>query len=176
MRTKLLGTALAMLFFCGSLAWLPALGQDRPGEGRGDEAKKEEGDGPRGQGRQRRRIQAVRRGDHEGGQDARPACSWSTGSTTRSSTRSRPTELGKEMLWVTQIEQTQSGYGYGGSPVGDRVVRWEQRGDDILLRDVKYEHPRRRERPDQGRRRGQLGRGDHRGLPDQGVRQGQGAR
>ena len=48
--------------------------------------------------------------------------------------------LGKEMLWVTQIERTPSdGYGYGGSPVGDRVVRWEQRGDDILLRDVKYE-------------------------------------
>jgi Met-zincin/Domain of unknown function (DUF5117)/Domain of unknown function (DUF5118) len=50
-----------------------------------------------------------------------------------------PTEvLGKPMLWVTQIEKTQSGYGYGGSPVGDRVVRWEQRGDDILLRDVRF--------------------------------------
>ena len=35
MRTKLLGTALAMLFFCGSLAWLPALGQDRPRDGQG---------------------------------------------------------------------------------------------------------------------------------------------
>jgi hypothetical protein len=50
-----------------------------------------------------------------------------------------PTELlGKPMLWVTQIERTQSGFGYGGSPVGDRVVRWEQRGEDILLRDVRY--------------------------------------
>jgi hypothetical protein len=50
-----------------------------------------------------------------------------------------PTDLlGKPMLWVTQIEKTQSGYGYGGSPVGDRVVRWEQRNDDILLRDVKF--------------------------------------
>ncbi len=48
-------------------------------------------------------------------------------------------ELGKEMLWVTQLEQTQAGHSYGGEPVGDRVVRWEQRGDDILLRDVKYE-------------------------------------
>ena len=47
-------------------------------------------------------------------------------------------ELGVEMLWVTQIEQTQTGYGYGGSPVGDRVVRWERREDDILLRDVNY--------------------------------------
>ncbi len=48
-------------------------------------------------------------------------------------------ELGKEMLWVTQLEQTQSGHGYGGSPIGNRVVRWEQRNDDVLLRDVRYE-------------------------------------
>ena len=48
-------------------------------------------------------------------------------------------ELRKEMLWVTQIQQTQTGHGYGGEPVGDRVVRWEQRGNDVLLRDVKYE-------------------------------------
>ena len=40
---------------------------------------------------------------------------------------------------MTQLEQTQAGYSYAGEPVGDRVVRWEQRGDDILLRDVKYE-------------------------------------
>jgi hypothetical protein len=48
-------------------------------------------------------------------------------------------ELGKEMLWVTRLEQTQAGYSHAGEPVGDRVVRWEQRGDDVLLRDVKYE-------------------------------------
>ena len=47
--------------------------------------------------------------------------------------------LGKDLLWVTQIEKTGTGSGYGGSPVGDRVVRWEQRNDDILLRDVKYD-------------------------------------
>jgi hypothetical protein len=46
--------------------------------------------------------------------------------------------LGKPMLWVTTIERTQSGFGYGGSPVGNRVVRWEQRGEDILLRDVRF--------------------------------------
>jgi Met-zincin/Domain of unknown function (DUF5117)/Domain of unknown function (DUF5118) len=46
--------------------------------------------------------------------------------------------LGKDLLWVTQLAATQSGHGYAGSPIGDRVVRWEQRGDDILLRDVKY--------------------------------------
>ena len=51
-----------------------------------------------------------------------------------------PTEiLGKDCLWVTQIEKTGAGNGYGGSPVGDRVVRWEQRNDDILLRDVNYD-------------------------------------
>ncbi|MFO0908698.1 MAG: DUF5117 domain-containing protein [Isosphaeraceae bacterium] len=50
-----------------------------------------------------------------------------------------PTDLlGKPLLWVTQIERTQSGFGYGGSPVGDRVVRWEQREDSILLRDVRF--------------------------------------
>ena len=48
-------------------------------------------------------------------------------------------ELGKEMLWVVQVEKTGTGYGYGGSPVGDRVVRWEQREDQVLLRDVKYQ-------------------------------------
>ncbi|MGE3821805.1 MAG: zinc-dependent metalloprotease [Isosphaeraceae bacterium] len=50
-----------------------------------------------------------------------------------------PTELlGKPMLWVTHIERTQAGYGFAGSPVTDRVLRWEQRGEDILLRDVKF--------------------------------------
>ena len=51
-----------------------------------------------------------------------------------------PTDaLTKDFLWVTQIEKTGAGNGYGGSPVGDRVVRWEQRNDDILLRDVNYD-------------------------------------
>jgi hypothetical protein len=49
-----------------------------------------------------------------------------------------PLAFGKDLLWVTQLAATQSGYGYGGSPVNHRVVRWEQRGDDILMRDVKY--------------------------------------
>ncbi|HEU0010630.1 MAG TPA: zinc-dependent metalloprotease [Verrucomicrobiae bacterium] len=48
-------------------------------------------------------------------------------------------ELGRDFLWVTQIERTQAGYGYGGgSPVGNRVVRWEVRDKDVLLRDVKF--------------------------------------
>ncbi len=49
-----------------------------------------------------------------------------------------PAAFGNDLLWVTQLAATQSGFGYGGSPVNHRVVRWEQRGDDILLRDVKY--------------------------------------
>ena len=36
-------------------------------------------------------------------------------------------ELGKPMLWVTQLAKTQSGHGYAGSPISDRVVRWELR-------------------------------------------------
>lgn len=47
-------------------------------------------------------------------------------------------QLGKDMLWVTQIAKTQAGFGYGGTSAGNRVVRWEKRGETILLRDVKY--------------------------------------
>ena len=46
--------------------------------------------------------------------------------------------LGTDMLWVTQLEETQAGFGYGGTGVGNRVVRWEIRGEDVLLRDIKY--------------------------------------
>ncbi|MCU0962429.1 MAG: DUF5117 domain-containing protein, partial [Pirellulaceae bacterium] len=49
-----------------------------------------------------------------------------------------PTRFGQDMLWVTQIAQTQAGFSYAGMPVGDRVVRWELRGEKVLLRDVKY--------------------------------------
>ena len=46
--------------------------------------------------------------------------------------------LGVEFLWVTQIARTQAGHGYGGTGVGNRVVRWELRGEDVLVRDVKF--------------------------------------
>ena len=39
---------------------------------------------------------------------------------------------------MTSLEQTQAGFSYAGMPVGDRVVRWELRGEKVLLRDVKY--------------------------------------
>jgi hypothetical protein len=48
------------------------------------------------------------------------------------------TELGVEFLWVSQIAKTTEGAGYGGQPLGSRVVRWERRNDRILLRSVSY--------------------------------------
>ncbi|HEV3166090.1 MAG TPA: DUF5117 domain-containing protein, partial [Isosphaeraceae bacterium] len=46
--------------------------------------------------------------------------------------------FGKDILWVTQLERTQTGFGFAGSPLGHRVVRWEQRGENVLLREVTY--------------------------------------
>jgi len=47
--------------------------------------------------------------------------------------------LGKEFLWVSQIAKTTLGAGWGGQAAGNRVVKWERRGDRILLRNVSYE-------------------------------------
>ena len=49
------------------------------------------------------------------------------------------TTLGREFLWVSQIARTTLGAGYGGQAAGNRVVKWERRGDRILLRAVSYE-------------------------------------
>ena len=49
-----------------------------------------------------------------------------------------PDGFGPHMLWVTQIAQTQAGHSYAGMPVGDRVMRWELKGQTVLLRDVHY--------------------------------------
>ncbi|MDX1999903.1 MAG: zinc-dependent metalloprotease, partial [Thermoanaerobaculia bacterium] len=48
-------------------------------------------------------------------------------------------ELEKEFLWVSQIARTTLGVGYGGQAMGNRVVKWERRGDRVLLRSVSYE-------------------------------------
>jgi hypothetical protein len=48
-------------------------------------------------------------------------------------------ELDKEFLWVSQIAKTTLGAGYGGQAAGNRVVRWERRGNRILLRNVEYD-------------------------------------
>ncbi|GAB4467010.1 MAG: zinc-dependent metalloprotease [Armatimonadaceae bacterium] len=50
-----------------------------------------------------------------------------------------PSVLGKEILWVTTLRATQTGAGYGGQEVQDRVVRLEKRDDVILLRGVDYQ-------------------------------------
>jgi hypothetical protein len=49
-------------------------------------------------------------------------------------------ELGKDFLWVTQIKRTSAGagQGWGGQPVGNRVVRWELSNNRVLLREVDY--------------------------------------
>jgi hypothetical protein len=47
--------------------------------------------------------------------------------------------LGREFLWVSQIAKTTLGAGYGGQAAGNRVVKWERRGDRILLRSVSYD-------------------------------------
>lgn len=49
------------------------------------------------------------------------------------------TELDKEFLWVTQIAKTTMGVGYGGQALGNRVVRWELKGNKVHLRDINYE-------------------------------------
>ncbi len=48
-------------------------------------------------------------------------------------------ELNKEFLWVSQIARTTLGAGYGGQAAGNRVVRWERKGNRILLRNVAYD-------------------------------------
>jgi Domain of unknown function (DUF5117)/Domain of unknown function (DUF5118) len=45
-------------------------------------------------------------------------------------------ELGKDYLLVSQLKRTTLGAGYGGDPVGNRLLRWEQRGNRVLLRTV----------------------------------------
>jgi hypothetical protein len=47
--------------------------------------------------------------------------------------------LGREFLWVSQIKSTTLGAGYGGQSAGNRIVRWERRGDRVFLRSVSYE-------------------------------------
>jgi hypothetical protein len=47
-------------------------------------------------------------------------------------------ELGKDFLWVTQLKATTFGAGYGGQAVNNRVVRWEQIGNRVMLRIENY--------------------------------------
>ncbi|MFN8140322.1 MAG: zinc-dependent metalloprotease [Fimbriimonadales bacterium] len=44
---------------------------------------------------------------------------------------------GRDFLWVTEIQQTPLG-NYNGTAAGDKVVRFERRGDKVLMRVVNY--------------------------------------
>ncbi len=48
------------------------------------------------------------------------------------------TELDKELLWNSQIAKTTLGAGYGGGQLATRVVRWELKGNRVLLREINY--------------------------------------
>jgi hypothetical protein len=47
-------------------------------------------------------------------------------------------ELGKDLLWNTQIAKTTVGVGYGGGQVTNRVVQWQLRNNRVYLRDVNF--------------------------------------
>ncbi|MDR3702952.1 MAG: zinc-dependent metalloprotease [Candidatus Sulfopaludibacter sp.] len=47
-------------------------------------------------------------------------------------------ELGKDFLWNSQIARTAVGVGYGGGQLTDRVVRWELRGNRVLLEEANF--------------------------------------
>lgn len=48
-----------------------------------------------------------------------------------------PALLGRDFLWVAELKETASG-GYNGSAAGEKVLRWEMRGEKLLLRDISY--------------------------------------
>jgi hypothetical protein len=47
-------------------------------------------------------------------------------------------ELGRELLWNSQIAKTTLGAGYGGGQYVNKVVKWELKGNRVLLLDVNY--------------------------------------
>jgi hypothetical protein len=47
-------------------------------------------------------------------------------------------ELGKDFLWNAQIAKTAVGVGYGGGQLTDRVVRWDLKGNRVLLEEVNF--------------------------------------
>src|SRR5450755_4608595 len=47
-------------------------------------------------------------------------------------------ELGKDLLWNSQIAKTTAGAGYGGGQLVDKVIRWELKGNRVLMLDINY--------------------------------------
>ena len=56
-------------------------------------------------------------------------------------------ELGRVFLWVSQIERTTEGVGYGGQALGNRIVKWDRRGNQVLLKNVSYDIVANQEEP-----------------------------
>jgi hypothetical protein len=138
MRASLTCAGVALLL-CGTLlAWPVASAQQVPGDEGGADAKKDDSAAP---GKAARDTAKIKPYDKVITKDAKTSAGLFLVHRLDDKVYFEipVEELRKEMLWVTQIQQTQTGHGYGGAPVGDRVVRWEQRGNDVLLRDVKYE-------------------------------------
>ncbi len=46
--------------------------------------------------------------------------------------------LDRDMLWETEIAQTGSGVGYGGTHVGEKVIRWTRRNNTVYIRSMSY--------------------------------------
>ena len=50
-----------------------------------------------------------------------------------------PTKVhGKLMLWTTEIAKAPAGVGWGGSALGNRVIKWDRRGNKIYLWEVSF--------------------------------------
>ena len=47
--------------------------------------------------------------------------------------------LGRELLMVSRVAKAQADLAYGGQKVNTQVLRWERRGNDLLLRVASYE-------------------------------------
>jgi hypothetical protein len=55
--------------------------------------------------------------------------------------------LGREVLMVSRVAQAQRNLAYGGEKVNTQVLRWERRGDDLLLRQVTHEKTAEKDEP-----------------------------
>ena len=55
-------------------------------------------------------------------------------------------ELGKDLLWNSQIAKTTAGAGYGGGQLADRVIRWELKGNRVLMLGGQLQPDRRPQR------------------------------
>ena len=47
-------------------------------------------------------------------------------------------ELGRDFLFVTTQEKTQTGLGYGGDGINSQVIRWDRNDEKILLRSILF--------------------------------------